>query len=85
VENILKHLKALFEMDYLLPRTLIAAMDLEDLQGLIQTNTIPVEVCLANLVFQLRTYKPKAVYYHDLRSWRFPYMSSEEKVSRSTF
>jgi hypothetical protein len=25
------------------------------------------------------------VYYHDLRSWRFPYMSSEEKVSRSTF
>lgn len=41
----------MFEMDYLLPRTFIAATELKDLKSLIQTGKIPTEVCIANLIF----------------------------------
>ena len=58
VEKMLKHVQPLFEVDYLLPRSFIAAVDLEDLQKLIEKRAIPVEACIAHLTYRLKTVKP---------------------------
>ncbi|XP_053391032.1 E3 ubiquitin-protein ligase rnf213-alpha-like, partial [Mercenaria mercenaria] len=66
IENMLKHLQPLFEADYFLPRSFIAAVDLGDLQKVIETKTIPVEACLAHLTYRLKTIKPLSYFdYHD--------------------
>ncbi|XP_053391300.1 E3 ubiquitin-protein ligase RNF213-like, partial [Mercenaria mercenaria] len=53
--DMVKNLFPLFKMDYLMPRTFLAATPLKELQGLISLGLFPVEVCLANLIFHLRS------------------------------
>ncbi|XP_060567286.1 uncharacterized protein LOC132726056 [Ruditapes philippinarum] len=51
-------MSALFKMDFLLPRSILAATGLKDLMGMIQTRLFPVEVCLANIIFHTKNYEP---------------------------
>lgn len=76
-ETVLKNLEPLFELDFLLPRTFMTAVDLQDLDKVIQTRKIPMEVCLANLTYHVKTNRPRP-YGIDMR---FPYtLSLGEKV-----
>lgn len=63
-------------MDYLLPRSFIAAVDLWDLQKVLETREVPVEACLAHLTYQLVHHRPKTDYY----TGRLCDMTDMEKV-----
>ncbi|XP_053390338.1 E3 ubiquitin-protein ligase rnf213-alpha-like, partial [Mercenaria mercenaria] len=79
----LKHLQPLFEADYFLPRSFIAAVDLGDLQKVIETKTIPVEACLAHLTFRLKTIKPLSyVDYRDNCSKLYAMTMDEKTVQQ---
>ncbi|XP_060597648.1 E3 ubiquitin-protein ligase rnf213-alpha-like, partial [Ruditapes philippinarum] len=77
VEKMLSILSPLFEMDYLLPRSFLAAVDLSDLQKVLETREIPVEACLARLTYQLKVNKPETNYYD---SSKLRDMSNAEKT-----
>jgi hypothetical protein len=49
----------MFEVDYLLPRTFMSALELKHLKTVILTGKIPAEVVLANLIFFVRKTKPR--------------------------
>ncbi|KAK3585576.1 hypothetical protein CHS0354_036763 [Potamilus streckersoni] len=51
-------LHPLFELDYLLPRTIMAMLNLEDIEGIIKIKKIPNEVCAACLVYFVKITKP---------------------------
>ncbi|KAL3881512.1 hypothetical protein ACJMK2_027944 [Sinanodonta woodiana] len=57
-QEIVTVLHPLFELDYLLPRTIMAMLKLEDMEGIIKIRKIPREVCAACLVFYVKTTKP---------------------------
>jgi hypothetical protein len=76
----LKHLQPLFDADYLLPRSFIASVDLEDLQELIETKAIPVDACLAHLTYRLKTHKPHKYYHRADNCYRLYEMKNDEKV-----
>lgn len=55
----------------------MTAVDLQNLDQVIQTRKIPMEVCLANLTYHVKINRPRP-YEYDMR---FPsYLSREEKV-----
>ncbi|XP_060603551.1 uncharacterized protein LOC132756487 [Ruditapes philippinarum] len=76
----LKHLQPLFDADYLLPRSFIASVDLEDLQTLIETRAIPVDACLAHLTYRLKTHKPHGYFDYGVNCNRLYDMRSGEKT-----
>lgn len=53
----LECLSPLFPMDYLLPRSFVAALEFEQLKDVVPTELIPVEVTLAALYFFSTKYK----------------------------
>ncbi|XP_053391035.1 E3 ubiquitin-protein ligase rnf213-alpha-like, partial [Mercenaria mercenaria] len=78
-ETILENLEPVFEIDYLMPRTFMTAVDLDDLEKVIQTGKIPVEVCLANLTYHVRVNRPNAYQDYYGSTYWFPTISLEEK------
>lgn len=69
-------LKILFEVDFLLPRTFVASLNLRELLETLETEVIPIEVGCAALVYFVRTTKQK---------WFWQKPSEDEKVSRIVF
>ncbi|KAL3881513.1 hypothetical protein ACJMK2_027945, partial [Sinanodonta woodiana] len=57
----LNHLLPLFEMDYLLPRSIMAMLTLNEAVEVIGTGRIPFEVCAANLTYFVKTSKANEV------------------------
>lgn len=55
----LEYLTPLFPMDYLLPRSFVAALEFEQLKDVVPTELIPVEVTLAALYYFSKHYKVK--------------------------
>lgn len=68
----LETLKTLFQVDFLLPRTIVASLNLRELLETLETELIPVEVCCAALVYFVKTTN------------RQTYLD-EKKVSRTIF
>jgi hypothetical protein len=54
LEEILKILEPYFEVDYLLPRTLMACLTLEQLPIVVRSGLIPPDITLASLCFHVR-------------------------------
>ncbi|XP_053396346.1 E3 ubiquitin-protein ligase rnf213-alpha-like isoform X3 [Mercenaria mercenaria] len=77
-EKMLKLLQPLFEMDYLLPRSFIAAVDLADLEKVLETRAIPVEACLAYMTYMLNVTKPETCY--DYGTCKFREISYAEQT-----
>lgn len=73
LREVLTTLKALFQVDFLLPRTLVASLSLRELLETLETEVMPVEVSCAALVYFVKTTKEK---------W---FRSDYEKVSRILF
>ena len=65
-------LEPMFEVDYLLPRTFLAAIELRDLAFVIKSGKIPIEVCVGNLIYWIKKTQPKFSTY---------YATPDEKVS----
>lgn len=59
LQEVLETLKTLFQMDFLLPRTLVASLNLRELRQTLETELISVEVCCAALVYFVKTTDPK--------------------------
>lgn len=53
----LECLSPLFRMDYLLPRSFVAALEFEQLKDVVPTELIPVEVTLAGLYYFSKKHK----------------------------
>ncbi|XP_053396335.1 E3 ubiquitin-protein ligase rnf213-alpha-like isoform X2 [Mercenaria mercenaria] len=62
IEKVLSLLEPLFEVDYLLARTFITAVELKELMSVVKTGKFPAEVVLANLIFYVRKTKPRYSY-----------------------
>ncbi|XP_053390334.1 E3 ubiquitin-protein ligase RNF213-like [Mercenaria mercenaria] len=78
INSVLQVVEPLFEMDYLLPRTFMTAVELKDLDAVIKSQKIPLEVCLANLTYFLRTTKPRP--YFDWQNKKyFGFITTDEK------
>ncbi|XP_053396012.1 E3 ubiquitin-protein ligase rnf213-alpha-like [Mercenaria mercenaria] len=60
--DVLKTLQRFFEIDYLLPRTIVASLNLYEIFEAISTGLIPTEVCCAALIYYLKTTRPKHSY-----------------------
>ena len=54
LEEILENLSPYFEVDYLLPRTLMACLTLEQLPIVVRSGFIPPDITLASLCFHVR-------------------------------
>ena len=54
LEEILVNLAPYFEVDYLLPRTLMACLTLEQLPIVVRSGFIPPDITLASLCFHVR-------------------------------
>lgn len=54
LEEILVNLSPYFEVDYLLPRTLMACLTLEQLPIVVRSGFIPPDITLASLCFHVR-------------------------------
>ena len=55
VDEILQRLTPYFEIDYLLPRSFMASLKMKELEPVISSNTIPLEVSLAALFYYLKS------------------------------
>lgn len=56
-KDLLDRLSPLFEMDYLLPRSFMAALKYEQLKEVVPSELIPVEVTLATLYYFVKSHK----------------------------
>ncbi|KAK3585581.1 hypothetical protein CHS0354_036768 [Potamilus streckersoni] len=54
IQKVITVLHPLFELDYLLPRTMLAVFNLEEVEEAIATGKMPLEVCAACLVYFMR-------------------------------
>ncbi|KAL3881537.1 hypothetical protein ACJMK2_027969, partial [Sinanodonta woodiana] len=61
-QDVVRFLSPLFELDYLLPRTLMAALTLPEIETLIKLQIIPPEICVAACIFYIRHTKPSYEY-----------------------
>ncbi|KAL4233165.1 hypothetical protein ACF0H5_007850 [Mactra antiquata] len=85
VLEMLRDLKPLFEIDYLLPRTFIASVDLKDLHILFEEATIPVDACLANLTYQVKQNRPQTYYSYTTGILTLMSPSLGEKIWNDVF
>ncbi|KAK3577640.1 hypothetical protein CHS0354_012884, partial [Potamilus streckersoni] len=61
-QDVVKFLSPLFEVDYLLPRTLMAALRLPEVEDVIKLQIMPPEVCVAACIYFIRHTKPTYEY-----------------------
>ncbi|KAK3585578.1 hypothetical protein CHS0354_036765 [Potamilus streckersoni] len=59
LEKVVTALHPLFELDFLLPRTIMAMLNLEEVEVAIKSGQIPLEVCAACLVCFVKSTRPK--------------------------
>ena len=52
--TLLEKVEPLFEVDYLLPRTFMASLNLREIKEVIESGKMPVEVCCATLNYFLK-------------------------------
>lgn len=81
IDETLTLLEPMFEIDYLLPRTFLTAVRLKELNSVIKTEKIPVEICLANLIYNIKITRPGL--YRDFYTGNFYFqnITSDERVS----
>ena len=58
----------------------MTAMELKDLHDSVNCEDIPMETCIAAIIYQMRKFKPQ-MYYNYYLQYVFLNMSIEEKVN----
>ncbi|KAL3881511.1 hypothetical protein ACJMK2_027943, partial [Sinanodonta woodiana] len=64
LEQIVGMLHPLFEMDYLLPRTFMAMLNLDELVEVIKTGKISFEICAATIFYYVKVLRPRPTGYY---------------------
>lgn len=74
----LTNLKDHFQIDYYLPRSIVACLTPGDLKAIVGNEIVPVEVCCATLQFWIKTKTPDKIWYY--QSYRYPLLTDGEQV-----